>query len=99
MAIVALYIIGGLILTAALVVISYVDRVYRDLGRVTTGQVHEHLSVFESEIEPRLKIDRTRAGLAFGLLARVTLLLVAAVIVRAVLTVAASPGKRRPRLS
>jgi putative hemolysin len=88
MAIVLLYIVGGLILTAGLIVISYLDRIYRDLGRVTTSRVHEHLAVFEAEIEPRLKIDRVRAGLAFSLLARTTLLLVSAAVVRSVLSVA-----------
>src|ERR1700676_2697009 len=91
MAIVLLYILGGLILTAGLVVISYLDRIYRDLARVTASRVHEHLALFESEIEPRLKIDRVRAGMAFSLLARLSLLLVAAAIVRSVLLVAASP--------
>ena len=90
MAIVLLYIVGGLILTAGLVVISYLDRIYRELGRVTTSRVHEHLTVFESEIEPRLKIERLRAGLAFSLLARITLLLVSAAVVRSVLFVANS---------
>jgi len=87
---VVLYILGGLILTAVLVVLSYVDRVYRDLGRVATSRVHQHLELFESEIEPRLKIDRMRAGLAFALLARVALLLVGAAIARSVLLVAPS---------
>ena len=41
-----LKIVGGLILTAVLVVLSYVDRVYRDLGRVATSRVHQHLGVF-----------------------------------------------------
>ncbi|HXQ25746.1 MAG TPA: hemolysin family protein [Candidatus Acidoferrales bacterium] len=72
-----LYTLGVLVLTAGLVVASYLDRIYRELGRVSTGRVHEHLDVFESEIEPRLKIDRGRAGLAFSLLARLWLVLVA----------------------
>ena len=93
MAIVFLYILGGLILTASLVVVSYLDRIYRDLGRVTTSRLHEHLGLFETEIEPRLKIERVRAGMAFSLLARLSLLLVAAAIVRAVLFLAPSPGE------
>jgi putative hemolysin len=91
MGIVLLYIIGGLLLTAELVVVSYLDRMYRDLGRLTTGRVHEHVALFESGIEPRLKIDRLRAGLAFSLLARVSLLLVSAAVVRSVFIVAETP--------
>jgi putative hemolysin len=63
-------ILGFLALTAVLVVLSYLDRVYRELGRVTTGQIHRHLDVFEFEIEPRLSCPRHRASVSFGLLVR-----------------------------
>jgi putative hemolysin len=74
-----LYTLGILILTAGLVVVSYVDRVYREMGRVSTGRIRDHVVVFESEIEPRFKLDRTRATLAFSLLARLWLVFLAAV--------------------
>lgn len=80
-----LYTLGVLGLTAGLVVFSYLDRIYRDMGRVTTGRVHEHLDVFETEIEPRLKIHRHRGNLAFSLLARLWLVVVAAATTRGVL--------------
>jgi len=72
-----LFTLGMLVLTAGLVVASYLDRVYRELGRVSTRRTHEHLEAFEGEIEPLLKVDRPRAALAFGLLARLWLVLVA----------------------
>lgn len=72
-----LYTLGVLVLTTGLVVASYLDRVYREMGRVTTGRTRKHLEAFEAEIEPRLKMDRTRAALAFSLLARLWLVLVA----------------------
>jgi CBS domain containing-hemolysin-like protein len=62
-----------------LVVAAYFDRVYRELGRVTMGRVHRHLEVFEFDIEPRFKMDRGHAALAFSLLARLWLVLVATV--------------------
>ena len=71
------YTLGVLLLTAGLVVASYLDRVYREIGRVTTGRTHEHLETFEAEIEPLLRLDRTRAAVAFSLLARLWLVLVA----------------------
>ncbi|MBZ5694829.1 MAG: hemolysin family protein [Acidobacteriia bacterium] len=74
-----LYTLAVLVLTAGLVVASYLDRIYRELGRVSTGRIHEHLDLFESEIEPRLKMDRGRGALAFSLLARLWLVLVATV--------------------
>ena len=80
-----IYTLGVLGLSAGLVVFSYLDRVYRELGRVTTGRVHDHLDQFETEIEPRFKMDRPRANLAFSLLALLWLVLVAAVTARGVI--------------
>jgi CBS domain containing-hemolysin-like protein len=71
------YTLGILVLSAGLVVVSYLDRVYRDLGRVSAGRVHRHLNNFESEIEPLFKMDRRRAAIAFNLLTRLWLVLVA----------------------
>ena len=79
------YTLGILALSAALVVLSYLDRVYRELGRVSTGRVHEHLELFEAEIEPRFHADRRRAALSFSLLARFWLVLVAALTARGVI--------------
>ena len=72
-----LYTLGVLALTGVLVVVSYFDRVYRELDRATTGRIREHLSTFEAEIEPRLRLDRRQAALAFSLLSRLWLVLVA----------------------
>lgn len=77
--IILLYTLGILVLTAGLVVVSYLDRVYRQMGRVSTGRIRDHMVVFESEIEPRFKLDRGRATLAFSLLARLWLVFLAAV--------------------
>jgi CBS domain containing-hemolysin-like protein len=35
---------------------------------MTTGPVHEHLDIFEAEIEPRIKLNRRSAGRAFRIL-------------------------------
>jgi CBS domain containing-hemolysin-like protein len=80
-----LYTIGVLALALGLVVFSYIDRVYRELGRVSTGRIHDHLDVFEAEIEPRFKMERHRAARVFSLLARLWLVLVAAVTARGVI--------------
>jgi putative hemolysin len=72
-----LYTLGILLLTAGLVVVSYLDQVYREIGRVTTGRTHQHLEVFEAEVEPLIRLERKRAALGFSLLARMWLVLVA----------------------
>jgi len=80
-----LYSIGVLGLTAGLVVFSYLDRAFRELGRVHPGRIHQHLDTFETDVEPRFHMERRRAALAFSLLARFWLVFVAAITARGVL--------------
>jgi len=49
-----------------------------------TGRIRDHVVAFESEIEPRFKLDRPRATLAFSLLGRLWLVFLAAVTALAV---------------
>lgn len=79
-----LYWLAVLALDAGLVAFSYLDRIYRELGRVSTGRVHANLDIFEAEIEPRMGMDRRRAALSFSLLANLWLVLVAVLTVRGV---------------
>ena len=72
-----LHTLGVLGLTLGLVLFSYIDRVYREMGRVTTRRIHEHIDTFESDIEPRLHLERPRAALAFSLITRLWLVFVA----------------------
>jgi CBS domain containing-hemolysin-like protein len=71
------YTFGVLGLCLILTVFAYLDRVYRHLGRVTTGRVREHLENFEAEIEQRFKLDRRHAALGFAILAHLALAAVA----------------------
>ena len=80
-----LYILGVAAAGAGLVVFSYLDRIYRDLGRVTTGRRHQHLEVFEAEIEHRLGVERNEGALAFRLLANLWLVGIAAETARGVI--------------
>lgn len=56
------------LLALFLPVFSYLTLIYRELGRMTTGPVHEHLDIFETEIEPKLRINRRSGGRAFRIL-------------------------------
>jgi CBS domain containing-hemolysin-like protein len=71
------YALGVVGLGALLVIFSYLDRVYRELGRVSTGRLHANLDVFEAEVEPRIGMDRRRANVTFSLLAHLWLVVVA----------------------
>ena len=63
-----LFVLGVVLLAMFLPVYSYLALIYRELGRMTTGPVHEHLDIFEAEIEPRIKLQRRSAGRAFRIL-------------------------------
>jgi CBS domain containing-hemolysin-like protein len=62
------YVGSLLVLGLGLPVFSYLTLIYRELGRMTTGRVHEHLDIFETEIEPKLQINRRSGGRTFRIL-------------------------------
>src|SRR6202043_3488265 len=63
-----LYILGIAVLAFGLPIFSYLTLIYRELGRMTTGRIHEHLEIFEAEIEPKLHINRRSGGRTFRIL-------------------------------
>ncbi len=63
-----LYALSVVLVAVTLPIFSYVTLIYRELGRMTTGRVHEHLEIFEAEIEPKLKINRRSGGRTFRIL-------------------------------
>jgi len=62
------YTIATVLLALGLPIFSYLTLIYRELGRMTTGRIHEHLEIFEAEIEPKLKINRRSGGRTFRIL-------------------------------
>src|SRR5260370_29037773 len=60
--------IARVLLPLGLPICSYLTLIYRELGRMTTGRIHEHLEIFEAEIEPKLKINRRSGGRTFRIL-------------------------------
>jgi putative hemolysin len=62
------YVFGTALLSLGLPIFSYLTLIYRELGRMTTGRVHEHLDIFEAEIEPKLRINRRSGGRTFRIL-------------------------------
>jgi CBS domain containing-hemolysin-like protein len=63
-----LYASGVMILAFGLPVFSYLTLIYRELGRMSTGRIREHLDIFEAEIEPKLHINRRSGGRTFRIL-------------------------------
>ena len=62
------YVGSVVVLALGLPIFSYLTLIYRELGRMTTGRVHEHLDIFEAEIEPKLRINRKSGGRTFRIL-------------------------------
>ena len=71
------YTLGVIGLCVILAIFSFLDRIYRQLGRVSTGTLREHSEIFESEIEPRFRLDRRRASVGFAVLTNLALAAVA----------------------
>jgi putative hemolysin len=63
-----LFVLGVAVLAFGLPIFSYLALIYRELGRMTTGRIHEHLEIFETEIEPKLHINRRSGGRTFRIL-------------------------------
>src|SRR6195256_5193784 len=63
-----LYALSVALIGFTLPIFSYLTLIYRELGRMTTGRIHEHLEIFEAEIEPKLHINRRSGGRTFRLL-------------------------------
>src|SRR5256885_7970420 len=59
-----LYALSVVLVAFTLPIFSYLTLIYPELGRMTTGRIHQHLDIFEAEIEPKLKINRRSGGRA-----------------------------------
>ena len=57
-----------LILVGLLVLVSYVDRLYTEIGKFLSREFQDNIDSFENLVEPRLKVSRTRASLSMAIL-------------------------------
>ena len=70
--------LGVAVLCVLLTLFAYLNRIYRELGRVTSLRLHKNVEIFEAEVEPHLKLERRDAALGFSILAQLALVFVAA---------------------
>jgi putative hemolysin len=61
-----------IILLGLLTLVSYVDRVYSEIGKFLSRDFQANIDVFEREVEPRLGVTRTRSALSMAVLAQST---------------------------
>src|SRR5271157_3638418 len=57
-----------LILMGLLALVSYVDRLYAEMGKFLAREFQENIEAFEERVEPRLHVSRERAALSMTLL-------------------------------
>src|ERR1700722_15944878 len=61
-----------LMLLALLTLVSYVDRLYSEIGKFLSREFQDNIDAFEQNVEPRLGVSRTRAALSMAVLTQMT---------------------------
>jgi putative hemolysin len=69
-----------ILLLGLLTLVSYVDRVYQEIGKFLSREFQDNIDVFEQRVEPKLSVSRTRAALSMAILAQLTMAVVALLI-------------------
>ncbi|HEY7099427.1 MAG TPA: hemolysin family protein [Terriglobales bacterium] len=69
-----------LLLLGILALVSYVDRLYSEIGKFLSREFQDNIDSFEQKVEPRLGVSRTRALLSMALLTQMTIAAIAVVI-------------------
>jgi putative hemolysin len=59
-----------LILLGLLILVSYVDRVYSEIGKFLSREFQDNIDAFEQKVEPKLGVSRERAALSMAVLAQ-----------------------------
>jgi len=57
-----------LVLMAMLALVSYVDRLYAEMGKFLSREFQENIEAYEQRVEPRLHVSRERASLSMAML-------------------------------
>jgi CBS domain containing-hemolysin-like protein len=59
-----------LVLMGLLALVSYVDRLYAEMGKFLSREFEENIEAYEERVEPRLHVSRKRAALAMTVLSQ-----------------------------
>src|SRR5690242_8966762 len=60
--------IAIVLLLGALTLVSYVDRIYAEIGRFLSREFQDNLNAFEQKVESKLGVSRNRASLSMAIL-------------------------------
>jgi putative hemolysin len=66
-----------LILLGLLTLVSYVDRLYTEIGKFLSREFQANIDAFEHDVEPRLHVSRTRTALSMAVLTQMTMAAIA----------------------
>ncbi len=69
-----------IVLLGMLTLVSYVDRVYQEIGKFLSREFQDNIDVFEQVIEPRLGVSRSRASLSMAILTQLTTAAIAMIV-------------------
>jgi CBS domain containing-hemolysin-like protein len=64
-------------LMVLLTVVSYVDRLYAEIGKFLSREFQDNIDNFEHKVEPRLGVSRSRAIISMAVLAQMTIAAIA----------------------
>jgi putative hemolysin len=64
--------IALLVMCGLLTLVSYVDRLYSEIGKFLSREFQDNIDAFEQSVEPRLKVSRERAALSVAVLSQLT---------------------------
>ncbi len=68
------------LLLGLLTLVSYVDRVYQEIGKFLSREFQDNIDAFEQVIEPRLGVSRARASLSMAILTQLTTAAIAMIV-------------------
>jgi len=69
-----------ILLFGLLTLVSYVDRVYQEVGKFLSREFQDNIDVFEQKVEPELRVGRSRAALSMAVLTQLTIAAIALLI-------------------
>ena len=62
-----------LVLLGLLALVSYVDRLYAEMGKFLSRDFQENIEAYEERVEPRLHVSRDRAAMSMTVLAQLSM--------------------------
>ncbi len=62
-----------IVLLGLLALVSYVDRLYAEMGKFLSREFQENIEAYEERVEPRLHVSRERAAMSMTVLAQLSM--------------------------